>query len=131
MTNKAKIYQYIVTEKGNVYSKNTNWRGYGVRKMTQSLNASGYLSVRIIVDGKRKRIATHRLVAGKFLPPRPSPSHEIRHLDGNKLNNHYTNLAWGTRKENAEDRERHGRTSKGKKHSNIIKQAIAKAKGLT
>jgi hypothetical protein len=60
-------------------------------------------------------------VAAQFLPERPSPEHEVRHLDGNKDNPHADNLAWGTRKENADDRERHGRTSRGSAHSAAIR----------
>ena len=69
------------------------------------------------------------IVAAEYLPPRPSPKHEIRHLDGNKNNAHCDNLAWGTAKENAEDRERHGRTSRGASHSAAIK-ASAQAEGV-
>ena len=108
---------YRVTREGRVFAVNTNWRGYGEREMAQQPNADGYPSVRLTVDGKRKRLAVHRLVAAEFLPPRPSPAHEVRHLDGDKTNNHFSNLAWGTRKENAEDRERHGRTARGERHA--------------
>lgn len=101
---------YEVTQDGRVFSTGTNWRGYGRREMQQDLNDGGYPSVRILLNGKRKRMAVHRLVAMHYLPPRPSPHHEIRHLDGNKLNPHATNLAWGTKRDNAADRERHGRT---------------------
>lgn len=119
---------YEVTNKGDIYSL-TKWRGFTSRKMIQTPNADGYPSVRIIVDGKRKRISTHRLVAAAFLQERPSPQHEICHKDGNKLNNEVSNLRWGTRKDNANDREHHGRTSRGDSHSVAIKAAIAKARG--
>lgn len=114
---------YEVTRDGRVFSVSSNWRGYGRREMRQTLNADGYPSVRIIIDGKRKRMAVHRLVAQTYLPPRPSPNHEVRHLDGNRLNPHASNLAWGTAKENAADRERHGRTSRGASHSFAIKRS--------
>ncbi|MGA0525000.1 hypothetical protein ACO2WH_24370, partial [Escherichia coli] len=35
----------------------------------------------------------------------------------------YKNLEWGTRKENADDRERHGRTSRGEAHSAAIRRS--------
>lgn len=89
--------------------------------MQHTPNDDGYPSVRIYVDGKRKRIAVHVLVAREYLEPKPSPDYEVRHLDGNKCNPNVGNLAWGTRKENADDRERHGRTSRGEKHSAAIK----------
>jgi len=112
---------YEVTRDGTVYSVESNWRGYGKRALIADLNDDGYPSVRITVKGRRTRYAVHKLVALHHLPPRPSPSHEIRHLDGDKLNCHADNLAWGTPKENADDRERHGRTSRGEAHSRAIR----------
>ena len=122
-TKAAHTPQYEVTRDGRVFSLTTNWRGYGRRELAQHPNDDGYPSVRLLVDGKRKRIAVHVLVARNHLPPKPSAAHEVRHLDGNKENNHATNLAWGTRKENAQDRERHGRTSRGIRHSAAIKSS--------
>lgn len=114
---------YEVTRDGKVFSVESNWRGYGRREMKQTQNDDGYPSVRIIVNGRRKHIAVHILVALHFLPPRPSPKHEIRHLDGNRNNPHADNLAWGTQQDNADDRERHGRTSRGESHSQAIKSS--------
>jgi hypothetical protein len=104
---------YEVTSDGRVFSTASNWRGYGRRELEQHQNSHGYPSVRMIVAGKRKRMLVHSMVAQAFLPPRPTPEHEVRHLDGDMTNNHASNLAWGTRKENAADRERHGRTARG------------------
>lgn len=112
---------YRVTRDGRVFSCATNWRGYGEREMGQPVNSHGYPTVRLVVDGRRKRFAVHRLVAWEYLPPKPSPEHEIRHLDGNKMNSHADNLAWGTRQDNADDRERHGRTSRGAAHAAAIR----------
>lgn len=116
---------YEVTEGGKVFSVAHNWRGYGRREMRQTPNADGYPSVRLTVAGQRKRLAVHRLVAAAFLPPRPSASHEVRHLDGDKTHNHVRNLAWGTRADNAADREMHGRTSRGARHSEAIKRGLS------
>ena len=115
---------YEVTRDGKVFSLATNWRGYGKREMQQTPNDDGYPSVRILVDGKRKHLAVHVLVARQYLPARPSPKHEVRHLNGNKENACADNLAWGTQKENADDRERHGRTSRGACHSAFIKNGL-------
>jgi hypothetical protein len=115
---------YIVTAEGRVFSVASNWRGYGEREMRQSLNADGYPSVRLTIDGKRTRLAVHRLVARDYLPPRPSLAHEVRHLDGDKTNSAARNLAWGTRKENAADRERHGRTYRGERHHSTIARKV-------
>lgn len=120
---------YRVTPNGKVYSTDHNWRGYGEREMRQHPNGCGYPSVRLTIDGRRKRWTVHGLVARCFLPPQPSPSHQIRHLDGDKSNNAADNLAWGTAAENAEDRARHGRTYKGERHHWFKGAAIAKATG--
>ena len=112
---------YEVTQDGRVFSVASNWRGYGRRELRQDLNDDGYPSVRLTINGKRVRYAVHRLVALHHLPPRPSERHEVRHIDGDKTNSHAENLAWGTRKENADDRERHGRTSRGTAHSAAIR----------
>lgn len=112
---------YEVERDGRVFSVSTNWRGLGRRELRPDLNDDGYPSVRLTLDGKRKRYAVHKLVALHHLPPKPSSEHEIRHLDGNRMNPHAGNLAWGTRKENAEDRDQHGRTSRGAAHSKAIK----------
>lgn len=60
----------------------------------------------------------HVLVAEAFLGAKPTPDHEIAHRDGAPANNQLENLRWATPKENAEDRERHGRTAhpKGSAH---------------
>ena len=115
---------YEVTADGRVFSISHNWRGYGQRELRQDLNDDGYPSVRLTMNGKRKRLAVHKLVALWHLPPRPSERHEVRHLDGNKMNSTSTNLQWGTRKDNADDRERHGRTSRGPKHSAAIRRGL-------
>lgn len=123
---------YEVTQCGRVYSRSL-WRGLRLREMAQAPNASGYPSVRLTIDGKRTHLPVHRIVAELFLGETPSPQHEVRHLDGDPLNNHVTNLAWGTRQDNANDRERHGRTSRGRKHSRAVmaglRAAIAAARG--
>jgi hypothetical protein len=51
--------------------------------------------------------SVHHLVLELFVGPRP-PGMECRHLDGNPQNNHRSNLAWGTSKENVADQYLHG-----------------------
>ena len=115
---------YEVTHDGRVFSLDSNWRGLGRREITQTLNSDGYPSVRLLVNGKRKRFTVHGLVTKTHIGPQPIPGHEIRHLDGNKLNPHADNLAWGTTKENAADRDAHGRTSHGEAHSQAVKGGL-------
>lgn len=68
-------------------------------EIPQFLGRGGYLEVGL----PGRSMSVHRLVASAFLPP-PLP-HQIvvRHLDGTRLNNHPSNLAWGTYQDNAND----------------------------
>lgn len=69
--------------------------------------SEGYLYVRLYRGGKSKSRSVHHLVLEAFVGPRPEGS-ETRHLDGDPTNNRVSNLAWGTPKENAQDKKRHG-----------------------
>ena len=101
---------YAATPDGRIWSISSNWRGYGARELSQDLDTHSYPSVRLkTAVGVRKRLKVHRLVAETFIGKRPTPQHEVRHLDGDRSNNRVENLAWGTPKENAADRTAHGR----------------------
>lgn len=60
---------------------------------------SGYYHIYVDYRGERIDKAIHRLVASAFIP-NPDNLPEVNHIDGNKLNNKYTNLEWCTRSEN-------------------------------
>jgi len=55
------------------------------------------------------------LVARAFIGPKPEKM-GVCHNDGNHSNNHVSNLRYGTQKDNMDDRERHGNTSRGVGH---------------
>lgn len=106
---------YSINRYGVCFSE-SGWRGHDERVLKAFANSHGYLRVRCVVDGKRRSFFIHKLVAAKFLPPRPSKHHELRHLNGIRTDNRATNLAWGTRKENAADRASHGNTASGERN---------------
>lgn len=69
-----------------------------------------YLNVNLFkADGTRGTRKVHHLIALTFHGSRPFPGAVVRHLDDDPLNNHVSNLRWGTLKENAQDAIRHGR----------------------
>lgn len=107
---------YEVSNEGTVRRK-TGGRGAvaGKELKWHTNTSSGYPDVRFTVDRKQTAIPVHRLVANAFLGDRPDGL-QIRHLDGNKLNNHVDNLCYGTAKENAQDRVLHGNSFKGTKN---------------
>lgn len=107
---------YGITTDGTVWSLHSNWRGYGPRPLVPSVGRSGYLKVRMTTEtGQRIGRPVHRLVAETFLGVAPRGA-QVRHLNGNKVDNRASNLAWGTAAENADDRDRHGTTARGIKN---------------
>jgi hypothetical protein len=78
----------------------------GIRKLFTDPK-SGHQRFVLYIDGVAHTIQAHTWVALVFIGPKPGGT-EVRHLDGDPANNHFTNLAWGTRSENMLDRVAHG-----------------------
>lgn len=84
---------HAITRCGKVYSH--------ISKRFLSPSVRGeYLSIGLYHDRKRKSFAVHRLVALVYLDnPENKPC--VNHIDGDKFNNHVSNLEWCTHSENA------------------------------
>lgn len=81
----------------------TEWFGtIKERVLTSSINKRGYYYVVLRKDGRDLTREVHGLVALAFLGPRPL-EYQVRHLDGDRLNNHVSNLRYGSRSENQLD----------------------------
>ncbi len=78
----------------------------------------GYPTLQLTQDGQRQRKFVHQLVAEAFLPPQPTPEHEVAHNDGSRDNNDFRNLRWATRQENMLDKVKHGTHQTGEAHPN-------------
>lgn len=63
-------------------------------------------------DG-RIRDTIYHIILLAFVGPMPSGM-EVRHLDGNRINDRLSNLVYGTKKENAQDKFLHGTSIRGK-----------------
>lgn len=112
----ADFPDYEVSDEGLVRSwkplRNFAPRPSEPRLLKSKIDKDGYVVFTLYVDGVRRDVGAHILVALAFVGPKPE-GQEVRHLDGSKTNNVPTNLCWGTRKENAEDRAVHGTQVRG------------------
>lgn len=95
---------YRAGEDGRVYSRmQGDWRPLAGR-----LNDGGYQTVHVTdATGVQSTWSVHRLVCLAWHGLPSHPSLEVRHLDGDRLNNVPGNLAWGTARDNARDKKRH------------------------
>lgn len=84
---------YAISRDGRAFSRHSGeWRQL-------AFGGGDYRMVMLQRDGVRQPMAIHVLVAEAFIGPKPSPRHVVNHKDGNKKNNHVSNLEWATRKE--------------------------------
>lgn len=100
---------YEVSEEGDVRSVDRidvrGWRRRG-RTLRPSRDGCGYRQV-VLCNGRRHNRKVHVLVCEAWHGPRPSGL-QVRHLDGDQLNNVPGNLRWGTGSENVRDAIQHG-----------------------
>jgi hypothetical protein len=101
---------YFVTINGEV------WRNNKQRK--PCYNQSRYQQLHLSINGKSKTMRIHRMV-GECYIPNPNNLPEINHLDGNKSNNHVSNLIWSTQIDNIKHRDNVlNKRPKGEKNGN-------------
>ena len=91
------IYPNIFVENEDVFK----WTGKEYHKFSKWIDNTGYYQVVFRIDGKRKYVRVHRLIAETLLP-NPDNLPQINHIDGNKLNNSLDNLEWVTNAKNTQ-----------------------------
>ena len=80
--------KYEVSNFGNVRNRKT------FRILTPKRNSTGYMLVNLYKDYESKSFTIHKLVCEAFLE-KPFEGCIIEHIDGDKLNNHVSNLKYG------------------------------------
>lgn len=105
--------KYICDESANVISLT---RKSPINKKPRK-NLDGYYGYFLYSEDKKYHWrSAHRLVAAIFIPNIDNKPH-VNHIDGNKKNNHVSNLEWCTVSENHKHAYKNGLMSKkGEKH---------------
>ncbi len=123
---------YKISNYGRLLSYNKNKSG---RLMKPGLllcrKANKPLLHKMSLDSIDKPKTVHRLVAAHFIP-NPLNLAEVNHKDGNKHNNHISNLEWVTHKENIQHAVDNGLTNKGENSflSKLTEQQVLEIRKL-
>lgn len=90
------VSRYLINEYGDVKSLTYN------KIMKQKIDRYGYPCIQLKRDdGSSWYTTIHRLVAMTFIHnPDPDNMNQVNHIDGNKLNNHISNLEWCSARKN-------------------------------
>jgi Tol biopolymer transport system component len=88
------LENYSISNWGNVKNNRTGM-------VLKFRDCFGYNRIRFYNKDKKQgqNIYVHRLVAEYFIP-NPENKRQVNHIDGDRSNNHYTNLEWATNGEN-------------------------------
>lgn len=85
---------YLISNFGRVKNKKTNY-------ILNTNEIDKYLWVALQdKNGNSHKVSVHRLVMSNFSPIENEQEMQINHKDGNKFNNHLSNLEWCTASEN-------------------------------
>ena len=97
------LNKYEIFEDGSILSierVDSRGRMQGGFYLKQRYDKDGYKRVTLTLDGRRQVVVRiHRVVAELFIP-NPFDLPCVNHKDGNKENNHVSNLEWCTHKYN-------------------------------
>ena len=86
---------YLVSNTGVVLSIKSK------KPLKQNPNSNGYPTISLYSFGKMNTTTVHSIVARAFVhKPKQIERLVVDHIDGNKSNNHYSNLEFVTQKEN-------------------------------
>lgn len=117
---------YHVDSEGNIWKRVNGKDGSSVRMVKPSTHKpTGRVYFTCTFDGISKSVLVNRVVALALLP-NPHNHPDVNHIDGNKANNHPSNLEWASRSENEKHAFRTGlKATRGSQNSNAKLTAAA------
>lgn len=118
----------MVSNMGNIIRKDRFWvtgrntlRKYNSKKAIPTVTNSGYLVTSFCLNGKRKTINVHRLIADTFIINHDVSALQINHINGDKKDNMVENLEWVT----PGDNQRHAYRTGLKKPTDKLRKKVA------
>ena len=115
---------YKVTSDGKVYSVRS-------KIFLKPRIKEEYETLKLTVNYKRKSFSVHRLVAAAFLE-NDLELETVNHKDGNKLNNHVSNLEWCSRPDNIKHAYRTNLMARGtQRKSKLTEDDVREIRFLT
>lgn len=108
--------KYEIFQDGSCFSYYTN-------KFLTPQMSNRYPTYNLTIEGQKKKVYVHRMVAETFLPAVPGKTC-VNHKDGNTHNFHVSNLEWVTSKENAQHARENGLKPISDQTKNIYKENL-------
>ncbi len=87
--------KYLITPEGKIFNKKDN------TYKSLHINNKGYLATTLSLNGVKKQILVHIIVALHYIP-NPYKHPIVNHMDGNKTNPNKNNLEWVDESGNAQ-----------------------------
>jgi hypothetical protein len=91
--------QYYITDKLEVYNVITKRFVKPYLASNGRTSTKKYLALGLYINGKKKNVLYHRMLA-EVLLPNPNNLSQVNHIDGNIINNSICNLEWCSAKDN-------------------------------
>jgi len=93
--------RYYISNKGNIKRLKVNGEFHPIKpSILNKGKTHPYKYIQTQSKGKRKNHLIHRLVALAFCEGHSEENNVCDHIDRNTFNNDFTNLRWGTQKDN-------------------------------
>ena len=108
---------YEISEFGHLRRTRQVWTHVVGKVVGGKVNEYGYRVYAIRIDGRPKHVIASRLVCEAWHGPPPHADMHAAHCDGDRLNNHYSNLRWATAKDNCADKLLHGTVQRGENNA--------------